>query len=175
MLQVRDVLKGTLKFSRTLLDETDDVTINVSDDHYNMEVTRSPDSETSPEGAQTSSRKNRETSMKDAEKRRMFYMSSEENSEAMESPSDPNVPSSGNVNSFKLPIAREFEMSDYNVEKSDSCRDNENRLHSKGPNFVESELSKSWSPDSERTSSLDSEEEESPNPLYRIRHGSYNT
>ena len=172
MFQVRDVLKGTLKFSRTLLDETDDITIN--DDHYNIEINRSPDSESSPEAARTLARKNQEISEKEAEKRRMFYMSSEENSEAMESPSDPNVPS-GNVNPFKLPLTREFEMSDYNLENSSASHDKENRLQTRGPNFVESELSKSWSPDSERTTSSPDSEEESPNPLYRIRHGSYNT
>ena len=172
MLQVRDVLKGTLKFSRTLLDETDD--INISDNHYNMEVTRSPDSENSPEGAQTLARRNQETSGKGSERKHMFYMSSEENSEAMESPSEPNA-SLGTVNSFKLPLTREFEMHDYKVESFDSIQDKENRLHSGGPNVIESELSKSWSPDSERTtSSPDSEVVESPNPLYRIRHGSYN-
>lgn len=172
--QVRDVLKGTLKFSHTLLDE-DEVNIDINDDHYNMEITRSPDSEVSPEGARMSVRKEREFEGKEAEKKRMFYMSSEENSEVLESPSD-SADRAGTLNAFKLPTNREFEMNDYKIEKSSPSHGKEQRLlQLGGPNVVESELSKSWSPDSERTnSSLESDLEESPNPLYRIRHGSYN-
>lgn len=171
---MRDVLKGTLKFSRTLLDE-DEVNIDINDDHYNMEITRSPDSEVSPEGARMSFKKEREFEGKEAEKKRMFYMSSEENSEVLESPSD-SVDRAGTLNAFKLPTNREFEMNDYKIEKSSPSHGKEQRLlQLGGPNVVESELSKSWSPDSERTnSSLESDLEESPNPLYRIRHGSYN-
>lgn len=172
--QVRDVLKGTLKFSRTLLDE-DDANININDNHYNMEITRSPESEVSPEGARMSVNKDHDLNGKEAEKKRMFYMSSEENSEALESPSESAVPS-GITNSLKLPIAKEFEMNDYKFDSSSTSQNKEHRLHSGGPNVIESELSKSWSPDSDRTNgSLESDVDESPNPLYRIRHGSYNT
>lgn len=152
------------------MDEDED--INISDNHYNIDVTRTPDSEISPESAQTAERKQQEIDGKGAEKRRMFYMSSEENSEAMESPSEANGPS-GTIN-FKLPMAREFEMNDYTADHADSSHNKENRLHSGGPNFVESELSKSWSPDSERTmNSVESDLEDSPNPLYKIRHESF--
>ena len=125
----------------------------------------SPESEISPENMIRG---------KDAGKKRMFYMSSEENSEAMESPSEATIPA-GTLNAFKLSTSREFELRDYKTETSNASQNKEEKLHSGGPNVVESELSKSWSPDSERTtSSLESDIEESPNPLYRIRHGSYN-
>ena len=167
LLQVRDVLKGTLKFSQTLADEDGSSNISIDDNHYDMEDEKmSPDSEISPENMVRG---------KDAEKKRMFYMSSEENSEAMESPSEANIPT-GTLNTFKLPASRDYELRDYKSDNSSSAsQSREEKLHSGGPNMVESELSKSWSPDSERTtSSLESDFEESPNPLYRIRHGSYN-
>ena len=165
-LQVRDVLKGTLKFSQTLADEDGSSNISIDDNHYDMEDEKmSPDSEISPENVVRG---------KDAEKKRMFYMSSEENSEAMESPSEANIPT-GTLNTFKLPASRDYELRDYKSDNSSASQGREEKLHSGGPNVVESELSKSWSPDSERTtSSLESDFEESPNPLYRIRHGSYN-
>lgn len=165
-LQVRDVLKGTLRFSQNLLNEDE---ININFNHYKMDVSssESPDTDTSPDI----------TKDKAAEKR-LFYVSSEENSEAIDSPSEPVISGAqiGNIN-FKLPAVRDYELEDFRIEtKYKHARYKENKGHFRkmGPSDCEPEFSKTWSGGSSQTdTSPESEVDESPNPLYRIRHTSY--
>lgn len=162
-------MKGTLRFSQNLLDE-DEISMNFN--HYKMDVSssESPDTDSSPSFGETEAAKD-----KIAEKR-LFYVSSEENSEAIDSPSDPHSSGANNPNiNFKMPTVRDFELDDFkNGKKARHLRnkDNKSQFRTLGPNNYESEFSKSWSAESSQTDTSP-ESEESPNPLYRIRHSSY--
>ncbi|XP_053409326.1 TBC1 domain family member 5-like isoform X4 [Mercenaria mercenaria] len=169
--QVRDVLKGTLRFSQNLLDEDE---ISINDNHYKMDVSSSssPETDSSPDFVDI------EPIPDKAAERRLFYVSSEENSEAIDSPSDTVSSSAQNPNiNFKLPPLRDYEMEELKNDvrfKHSKYKDSRRQSRGSGPNQCESEFSKSWSAESSRTeSSPDSEVEESPNPLYKIRHSSY--
>ncbi|KAL4228737.1 TBC1 domain [Mactra antiquata] len=167
--QVRDVLKGTLRFSQNLLDE-DEISMNFN--HYKMDVSssESPDTDSSPGFSEAEITKDKIV------EKHLFYVSSEENSEAIDSPSDPSLTSGANnpnIN-FKLPALRDFELDDFKSgRKSRHFRNKDyiSQNRSSGPNNCESEFSKSWNGESSRDTSPESEE--SPNPLYRIRHNTY--
>ena len=168
-------MKGTLRFSQSLLDEEEEITINYN--HYKMEVSSiSPDSDMSPDRENTDNAKLAK-SEKGAQKR-IFYVSSEENSEAIDtSPSDPHGSGANNIH-FKLPLQSDFELEDLKVSGNtrQSSAKRGKMFKTGGPDEIESEFSKSWSPDSTNTDiSMESDLEESPNPLYRIRNSSYTT
>ncbi|XP_061182868.1 TBC1 domain family member 5-like isoform X5 [Saccostrea echinata] len=103
--QVRDVLKGTLRFSQ--MEEED---LKVRDNYYETENNSSPE---------TTQQESRERQRTGSNTKRFFYMSSEENSENAESPSEAPIPA---VTSRKGSIRkeaqitkedrREFELSD---------------------------------------------------------------
>ncbi|XP_052252707.1 TBC1 domain family member 5-like isoform X2 [Dreissena polymorpha] len=176
--QVRDVLKGTLRWSQNLGNADED--ISISDDHYKMEVASSSTSPTTDSSPGALDSPDRGCQGNKATEKRLFYVSSEENSEAIDSPSEAGAVAvgSGPIN-FGLPVNRIVEMEDLNAARyrgKDKRRNSPSRGKS-GPNNVESDFSNSWSPESghsEMDQSPDSEMEESPNPLYRIRHSSYN-
>lgn len=128
----------------------------------------SPDTDSSPGFVESEPVKDK------AAEKRLFYVSSEENSEAIDSPSDPVGASTTNPNiNFKLPV-RDYEMEDLKGEGKFKHSKYKGQYRSSGPNQCESEFSKSWSADSSRTdTSPESEMEDSPNPLYKIRHSSY--
>jgi hypothetical protein len=132
----------------------------------------SPDTDSSPDFVDV------EIVQDKSAERRLFYVSSEENSEAIDSPSDPVTGAAQNPNiNFKLPNLRDYEMEDLKCEgkfKHSKYKDGRRQSRGSGPNECESDFSKSWSAGSSRTeSSPESEIEESPNPLYKIRHSSY--
>lgn len=132
----------------------------------------SPDTDSSPDYVDV------EIVQDKAAERRLFYVSSEENSEAIDSPSDPISAGAHNPNiNFKLPTLRDYEMEDFKGDgkfKHSKFKDGRRQSRGSGPNECESEFSKSWSAESSHTeSSPDSELEDSPNPLYKIRHSSY--
>ena len=143
-----------------------------------MEVSStSPDSDLSPERVNQENGKPKNGKSEKGAQKRIFYVSSEENSEAIDSPSDPL--SSGADNSsanFRLPLQSDFELEDLKTSnKSRHSSSKKGRMYRNGgPDDFEAEFSQSWSPDSGKTDvSMDSDMEESPNPLYRIRHSSY--
>lgn len=104
MFQVRDVLKGTLKFSQTF---AEDENIEIMDNHYPEEP-----ASTSPESdAEKNSTDTKEQAPRRGSKGRMFYMSSGENSEAAESPTD------GTVQKF---INKDVELHDYRAGRGKS-------------------------------------------------------
>lgn len=166
---MRDVLKGTLRWSQGLLDE-DEISINYNHFKPDSSTSDSPVTDSSPDIPKAPPSHPSQNPGKAAE-RRLFYVSSEENSEAIESPSESINPVTQNK-VFKLPSNIEVELEELKsalgVGRKGASR------KSSGPNNLESEFSKSWSPESEsaRTSP---EDEESPNPLYRIRKSSYDT
>lgn len=142
-LQVRDILKGTLRFSQGI----DDEEINITENHYRDEVDTSPESDTS--GARTHDKATRNRS-----KARVFYMSSEDNSEVAESPE------------FSVPhrkLGPEVELEDYDTGSS-----NVNVIRKQ---YVEdSDLNRNVKPlvcsENPLTTSRIDELENSPNPLY---------
>ncbi|XP_055956766.1 TBC1 domain family member 5 isoform X2 [Patella vulgata] len=137
--QVRDVLNGTLKFSQNLLDEDE---ININDNHYKDDVViMTPDSDI----AMTAEHDNRRELLRKRQK--MFYQSSEENSENAESPES--------FNGVLRPRT-EFELDDY--EKHSKLR---------GGNATRNNMSESTISESQTSLSSDNMVE-SPNPLYRI-------
>ncbi|KAK6183313.1 hypothetical protein SNE40_010817 [Patella caerulea] len=137
--QVRDVLNGTLKFSQNLLDEDE---ININDNHYKDDVViMTPDSDI----AMTAEHDNRRELLRKRQK--MFYQSSEENSENAESPES--------FNGVLRPRT-EFELDDY--EKHSKLR---------GGNAARGNMSESTISESQ-TSLSSGNMVDSPNPLYCI-------
>lgn len=136
--QVRDVLKGTLKFSQNLIEEDN---IEITENHYMEEpASTSPESDIEKKSASGDVKYH---GTKRGSKGKMFYMSSEENSEAADSPTD------GAVNKF---VNKDVELCDYRISRGKSNTFTEgNRT-----NIVESRGS--------RSASLPIQ---SPNPLYR--------
>ncbi|XP_033732943.1 TBC1 domain family member 5-like isoform X2 [Pecten maximus] len=135
--QVRDVLKGTLKFSQTLIEEDN---IQITENHY-MEEPPSTSPESDLEKKLLSEDKHQGT--KRGSKGKMFYMSSEENSEAADSPTD------GAVNRF---INKDVELCDYRINRG------------KSNTFTEGNRTNCVENRSSRSASMPIR---SPNPLYR--------
>ncbi|KAK7483590.1 hypothetical protein BaRGS_00025143, partial [Batillaria attramentaria] len=79
---VRDVLNGTLKFSRSILEDNEE--INISDNYYQQVVTPGSDA-AGPPGASNDMKKGASSQTKDR-RQRLFYMSSGDTSSAAESP-----------------------------------------------------------------------------------------
>ncbi|WAR10543.1 TBCD5-like protein [Mya arenaria] len=207
--QVRDILKGTLRWTRNMNNDED---IDIHFNHYKMDVSSSFSSssaatDSSPDlpdppheshslsGATQSGRGSESAQMprgyhgRGVTEKRLFYVSSEENSEAIDSPSEGGGSSAINGNmTFKLPANKEFELEDIHVGGSGANGRSNRRENKKdspysrqsGPNEVQTEFSHSWSPDSDSPQALtspDEDMEESPNPLYALRHRpqSFNT
>ncbi|XP_060077320.1 TBC1 domain family member 5-like isoform X3 [Ylistrum balloti] len=134
--QVRDVLKGTLRFSQTLIEEDN---MQITENHYMEEP-----SSTSPESdTEKKSMDDKHQEMKRGSKGKMFYMSSEENSEAADSPTD------GAANRF---INKDVELCDYRISRG------------KSNTFTESNRTYCVESKSRRSASMPIR---SPNPLYR--------
>ena len=235
VLQVRDVLKGTLRWTHNLgVEEPIDIHYN----HYKMDMTDSspttdgsspdlpdpahlddahsgsgharPQGRTGIHGKDRRDRGNHEprgakmsktssieragasgaaannARSSSATERRLFYVSSEENSEAIDSPNEGSSSAVPGNMTFKLPPNKEFELEDIRSSSQSSGAHSGNYREKKkdapywrqaGPNRAD--LSNSWSPDSDSPPDIQSPEdmEESPNPLYTMRHRphSFNT
>ncbi|KAJ8306860.1 hypothetical protein KUTeg_014944 [Tegillarca granosa] len=147
--QVRDVLKGTLKFSENLIAEDP-----IMKDHFNQEgANSSPESDNSG----TQPEKMTMVSNTTSDRAKLFYMSSEENSEAAESPTDGAHPSKYQN--------KDLELSDYKLTHGGT-------LHFGGSNSAKSGGScitdyKSYTGNvGHRKNSNQKNSGPSPNPLY---------
>lgn len=147
--QVRDVLKGTLKFSENLIAEDP-----IMKDHFNQEgANSSPESDNSG----TQPEKMTMVSNTTSDRAKLFYMSSEENSEAAESPTDGTHPSKYQN--------KDLELSDYKLTHGGT-------LHFGGSNSAKSGGScitdyKSYTGNvGHRKNSNQKNSGPSPNPLY---------
>lgn len=140
-MQVRDILKGTLKFSQGIEDEE----INITENHYRDEIETSPESDAS--GARTHNKATHNRS-----KAKVFYMSSEDNSEVAESPEF-------HVSHRKL--GQEVELEDY-----DTCPD----INTTKKSVEDSDLNRNVKPlvctENQHDRDKIEEFEDSPNPLY---------
>ncbi|XP_021373962.1 TBC1 domain family member 5-like isoform X5 [Mizuhopecten yessoensis] len=134
--QVRDVLKGTLKFSQALIEEDN---VEITENHY-MEEPSSTSPESDPEKKSSDAK---HQGARKGSKGKMFYMSSEENSEAADSPTD------GSGNRF---INKDVELSDYRIGRG------------KSNTFTEGNRTNCVETRSGRSASMPYR---SPNPLYK--------
>ena len=160
---MRDVLKGTLRWSQNLLD-ADEISINFN--HYKADSSVNSSTDSSPELSTSTKPSQDKTKTKE---KHLFYVSSEENSEAVDSPIEP--ASSASLNKI-LKLASNIDVELEELKTSYTYRKKMGGRKASGPNNCESDFSLSWSPETESVhASPDSEE--SPNPLYRIRHSSY--
>lgn len=147
--QVRDVLKGTLKFSENLIAEDP-----IMKDHFNKE---GPNSSPESDHSGTQPEKMTMPSNTTSDRAKLFYMSSEENSEAAESPTD-------GAHSSKYQN-KDLELSDYKLTHGGA-------LHYGGSNSAKSGGScitdyKSYTGNVEhRKNSEQKDSGSSPNPLY---------
>lgn len=160
------MLKGTLRWSQNLLDDEE---ININYNHYKeISTSESLSTDSSPDAPVAQVAANTRGDSSGAAEKRLFYVSSEENSEVVDSPGDMSNQMTQNK-VFKLPTKIEVELEE--LKSSLSKRMGSRRGN--GPN-CESEFSKSWSPDTD-TTDTSPDTDECPNPLYRIRHSSYDT
>ncbi|XP_025080541.1 TBC1 domain family member 5-like isoform X5 [Pomacea canaliculata] len=160
---VRDILSGTLRFSRNI----DDDEISISDNYYDQVAT--PDSDFNMPGAASASKGTGSSQAKDR-RRHMFYMSSGETSSAAESPESLNgTLGSGFPPHLACSVGGEYELGDYFKSKTFSSS-------AKGGNCTEvlegresaTETSSQSSTNTTGASVLADNVEESPNPLYRL-------
>ncbi|XP_076456116.1 TBC1 domain family member 5-like isoform X2 [Babylonia areolata] len=115
---VRDVLNGTLRFTRNILE--DDGEINISDNHYQAVVSPDCDMADTPGSVTANGTKRSIPSSQSKERRRrMFYMSSGETSSAAESPESFNGTGSGGIPSHHSDSA-EYELGDLPKRRSAS-------------------------------------------------------
>ncbi|XP_071104008.1 TBC1 domain family member 5-like isoform X5 [Haliotis cracherodii] len=157
--QVRDVLNGTLRFSQNLLDEDE---ISISDNYYKDELVTSPESDIA--GSMTSSmtgsfhQHGAGKHSGKGKRQKLFYMSSEENSEAADSPDS--------FNGVSHPQGKDYELDNF-LRKRVASKDSST---SGGPQLmVESTVSDSGSQSSNTVqthSSASDAFDVSPNPLY---------
>ncbi|XP_048236520.1 TBC1 domain family member 5-like isoform X4 [Haliotis rufescens] len=157
--QVRDVLNGTLRFSQNLLDEDE---ISISDNYYKDELVTSPESDIA--GSMTSSmtgsfhQHGAGKHSGKGKRQKLFYMSSEENSEAADSPDS--------FNGVSHPQGKDYELDNF-LRKRVASKDS---YTSGGPQLmVESTVSDSGSQSSNTVqthSSASDAFDVSPNPLY---------
>ncbi|XP_067686091.1 TBC1 domain family member 5-like isoform X6 [Haliotis asinina] len=156
--QVRDVLNGTLRFSQNLLDEDE---ICISDNYYKDELVTSPESDIA--GSITSSmtgsfhQPGASKHSGKGKRQKLFYMSSEENSEAADSPDS--------FNGVSHPQGKDYELDNFMRKRA-----SKDSIASGGPQLmVESTVSDSGSQSSntmQTHSSASDAFEVSPNPLY---------
>lgn len=100
--QVRDLLKGTLKFSQNLVD--DDIVLKISQN--SSQDSSSPETDSPVVDQPINQKESEEKRPKIKKGGKMFYMSSEENSEAADSPTTDNLANS------RIPETN-YELNDY--------------------------------------------------------------
>ncbi|KAL3836821.1 hypothetical protein ACJMK2_022234 [Sinanodonta woodiana] len=144
--QVRDVLKGTLKFSQSAFDEEE---LEISENYYKPEVVTEEMSQEAVKRSQFVAHGEKGTQSK-----KLFYMSSEENSENLDNSPESPI-------SHKVVESKEFELEDYRNIIIDSPK------HKGAHQFVDS----SGSNVSKSKFSSHAQEclEDSPNPLYNMK------
>ncbi|KAK3585053.1 hypothetical protein CHS0354_009904 [Potamilus streckersoni] len=152
--QVRDVLKGTLKFSQSAFDEEE---LEISENYYKPEVVTE---EISQEAVKKSpSKVNGEDGI---QKKKLFYMSSEENSENLDNSPDSPV-------SRKLIESKEFELEDYRNNVKNSPKHKNSHHFVSEPSILGSNIPKSQFSSNAQDGPSQDCLEDSPNPLYNLK------
>lgn len=173
---VRDVLNGTLKFSRNIMDEEGE--INISDNYFHQVTTPGSDMAGPPE-ATNDVKKSASTSATQSKDRRqrMFYMSSGETSSAAESPESFNGVPGLSTSMMDGHVNADFELGDLVTKRRSASMGAQGgnsasigpRSNSTGPNDDRESMGETSSQSSHATAGpLESDNvENSPNPLYR--------